>query len=473
VPHLQVPRSPTKGMPLPQQQQPCMMYFNNFVLVMYFNKYVCVMYFNKFVLVMYFNKFVLILMSTNCFGFILMCLQVMTSLLQGPCDAGHRCHLWLDPQVHRNPPPTFRLRSYKQRWMVEPNFEEHLRAYGLLAYAKLTSTKEVFTLDTSLLTALVDRWRPETHTFHLRCGELAPTLKDVSMITALPISGKPLVPEAYSSGWPHNLSDRLGVVMPEGGRSGSRPRGVPLPWLTEKFCDLPEEASQETVKTHLFAYLLYLLGTIFPSSHGDVVLPSLIQIAMDIVDKPLPTNPIYSFGSAMLAHTYRGLCDGTKKITAPTKWHVLAVSYEFLQLWSWEYLPVRRPQLLKPIHPYNYRPENHGPLTWGSRWTHGKKIWSRNVVRSCYPEYHQQFELLEEFSITWNPWTDAHTEIVWGVQSVTTDCFRDSHLWMTRCNLLFLWMVEPYNPERVMRQFGLYQDVPPPSPRRVDDETHT
>lgn len=54
-------------------------------------------------------------------------------------------------------------------------------------------------LEPSLLTALVDHWRPETHTFHIRCGELASILKDVSLITDLPINGKSLVPVAYSN----------------------------------------------------------------------------------------------------------------------------------------------------------------------------------------------------------------------------------------------------------------------------------
>ena len=71
------------------------------------------------------------------------------------------------------------------------------------------------------------------------------------------------------------------------------------------------------------------------------------------------------------------------------------------------------------------------------------------------------------------PWTDAGLHAVWGDQPVTVDCLRDSDFWMTRCTLLFMWMVEPYNPEHVMRQFGLYQAVPPPPPRRLDEQTHT
>ena len=51
-------------------------------------------------------------------------------------------------------------------------------------------------LDRSLLAALVDRWHPEMHTFHLPCGEMAPTLQDVSYLLGLPIAGKAVGPVA-------------------------------------------------------------------------------------------------------------------------------------------------------------------------------------------------------------------------------------------------------------------------------------
>jgi hypothetical protein len=48
-------------------------------------------------------------------------------------------------------------------------------------------------MDEALLTGLVDRWRPETHTFHLPFGEMTVTLKDVAMLTGLSIRGRPVV----------------------------------------------------------------------------------------------------------------------------------------------------------------------------------------------------------------------------------------------------------------------------------------
>ena len=61
-----------------------------------------------------------------------------------------------------------------------------LREAGLLTLGRLVEGGRV-KLDRSLLTALIYRWRPETHTFHLPCGELAPTLQDVAYLLGLPI----------------------------------------------------------------------------------------------------------------------------------------------------------------------------------------------------------------------------------------------------------------------------------------------
>ena len=46
-----------------------------------------------------------------------------------------------------------------------------------------------FSYDRSLLSCLVDRWRPEMHTFHFPWGEMAPTLQDVAFLLGLPLAG--------------------------------------------------------------------------------------------------------------------------------------------------------------------------------------------------------------------------------------------------------------------------------------------
>ena len=51
-----------------------------------------------------------------------------------------------------------------------------------------------FPFDHSLLSALVDRWRQETHTFHFRWGEMTVTLQDVACLLGLPLAGDAIGP---------------------------------------------------------------------------------------------------------------------------------------------------------------------------------------------------------------------------------------------------------------------------------------
>ncbi|XP_070004266.1 serine/threonine-protein phosphatase 7 long form homolog [Nicotiana sylvestris] len=53
-------------------------------------------------------------------------------------------------------------------------------------------------LDWSLTTALIEKWRPETHTFHLPIGETTITLQDVQQFTGFRPQG-----EVVASGGSH------------------------------------------------------------------------------------------------------------------------------------------------------------------------------------------------------------------------------------------------------------------------------
>lgn len=60
-----------------------------------------------------------------------------------------------------------------------------------------------------MLTSLVDRWRPETHTFHFRWGEMAPTLQDVSFLLGLPLAGQAIGPLAEPADWDDEMAARF------------------------------------------------------------------------------------------------------------------------------------------------------------------------------------------------------------------------------------------------------------------------
>ncbi|KAL4306744.1 hypothetical protein AHAS_Ahas16G0208900 [Arachis hypogaea] len=45
----------------------------------------------------------------------------------------------------------------------------------------------------TLLSALVKRWKPETHTFHLPIGEVATILKNMTHTFVLPVNREPVM----------------------------------------------------------------------------------------------------------------------------------------------------------------------------------------------------------------------------------------------------------------------------------------
>jgi len=48
-------------------------------------------------------------------------------------------------------------------------------------------------VDHALVTSLVERWRPETHTFNFPSGECTITLQDISLQLGLNVDGPPIV----------------------------------------------------------------------------------------------------------------------------------------------------------------------------------------------------------------------------------------------------------------------------------------
>ncbi|CAI0432651.1 unnamed protein product, partial [Linum tenue] len=80
-------------------------------------------------------------------------------------------------------------------------------------------------IDRQLITTLVERWRKETHCFNFHEGECTITLKDIAILTDLPIDGyvicvdstPPAKVVANMSGWEHFIWSVTGLVLPEKG----------------------------------------------------------------------------------------------------------------------------------------------------------------------------------------------------------------------------------------------------------------
>ena len=181
----------------------------------------------------------------------------------------------------------------------DERYTEFIRPTGLMPFISLVSRGGPH-MNPSALTALVDRWRPETHTFHLRAGEMAPTLQDVSMILGLPIQGEPLCMNTASDGWRQQMEVLIGRAPPLPAQPKERaPAGASFSWIRTNFGECPEEADEDTRRTYARVYLWYMISrTLFPDSGGKLAHWCWLK-ALTVLDNR------WSWGTAALAYLYR------------------------------------------------------------------------------------------------------------------------------------------------------------------------
>nr|XP_023893184.1 serine/threonine-protein phosphatase 7 long form homolog [Quercus suber] len=187
-------------------------------------------------------------------------------------------------------------------------------------------------IDNNLITALVEQWRPETHSFHLPCGETTITLQDVEVIFGIPIDGDAIVGITNLT-WKAECQSMLGIPSSENVLKGQR---ILINKLLEKIDhELPNAATEVVVHQYARCYILTLLAdTIFANKSGDRVHMMWLQMLRDL------RNPLqYSWGSACLAWLYRELCRATDSGVSQIGGALLLVQY-----WAWFRLPFLCPR---------------------------------------------------------------------------------------------------------------------------------
>ncbi|XP_012439295.2 protein MAINTENANCE OF MERISTEMS-like [Gossypium raimondii] len=179
----------------------------------------------------------------------------------------------------------------------------NVAGFGVAAYIQTSE------LRADLITALVERWSPETHTFHLPCGEVTITLQDVAVQLGLSIDGEP-VTELGKLRDPWGTCERLlGRVPPSS--EDERLTYIKFSWLKENFEHLPSSPTQMDIMYAARAFILQLIG--------GILLPEVNQNKVSIMYlsllKDLEHAGRFSWGSAVLAALYRELCRATKPTT--------------------------------------------------------------------------------------------------------------------------------------------------------------
>jgi hypothetical protein len=106
---------------------------------------------------------------------------------------------------------------------------------------------------------------------------------------------------------------------------------------------MADDADDPTSDMFLEGYLLWLFGwVLFCESAGDSVSRYLLPWAQKITSAPLEQMPQISWGSAVLAATYRGLCSA---VSRPASREGILLGWPLLlQMWIHERFDIGQPK---------------------------------------------------------------------------------------------------------------------------------
>ncbi|KAK4278980.1 hypothetical protein QN277_016748 [Acacia crassicarpa] len=316
--------------------------------------------------------------------------------------------------------------SKLDQWTLTPKQIELVQKAG---FGYLRSIPAI-SLDNPLISALVERWRRETNTFHLNVGEMTVTLKDVALLIGLAIDGDPVIGITYTA-CSSVCEKYLGKAPESGYTSGGM---VKLSWLKEFFSHCPENASMEVIEQHTRAYLLYLVGsTIFSTTTGNKV---------PVMYLPLFENfeqcGRYAWGAAALAFLYRALGNASLKTQS-----TISGCLTLLQCWSYFYLNIGRPKL------------NHDPMRdqfpFVLRWK-GKQSGptaNRDVIF-----YRKALDSLKPSDVDWLPYRSMDSTVI------PEDIKSTLILGRSKTMLICFDKAERHLPNRCLRQYGMLQSIP-------------
>ncbi|XP_015953514.2 serine/threonine-protein phosphatase 7 long form homolog [Arachis duranensis] len=315
---------------------------------------------------------------------------------------------------------------------LDERYVPYLQMAGLYRLARLND--RWFRLDEPLVSAFVERCRPETHTFHMPFGECTVTLQDVAYHLGLPVDGDyvsgcltdfHLYIEGGRPAWQW-FRELLGVVPPE---NQVHKFAVNCTWFQETFGECPDGADEETVRRFARAYIMMLLGTqLFADKSGNRIhirwLPFVAR---------LEEMGRYSWGSAALAWLYRCMCRVANR-------HVvkLAGPLQLLQSWIFWRFPTFKPTGYDEIS-WPLASSNKGPRVQMAR---------------------LKIDLLQPRDFIWMPYSALDV-----IQVVHPEVLEPRHtmVWQCRTSLIYFVVVKWHQGDRVLPQLGGVQPTPRPA----------
>ncbi|RYR26289.1 hypothetical protein Ahy_B02g060510 [Arachis hypogaea] len=283
--------------------------------------------------------------------------------------------------------------------------EEHLRLTGFYHVSQIG----VVQCQKALVNALIERWHPNTHTFHLSIGECAVTLEDVALILGLPTDGLPVTGMTMSSFEALEAECLLQFgVAPR--KSDCRGSCIKLRWLRDLKENL-ELTDEISIQRYVRCHIMLLIGTIlFGDKSGVGVHWKFLSLLRDFV-----SIGGYSWGAACLAHLYRALCRASR---------------------------------------FNCK-EIDGPLTLLLGWA-----WIRLPYLSPLPREPRSFSLANSFvyfsQFVWVAYAVDRVDL----NIIPAEIYMQSVVWSATVPLVSFECIKWHATDRFRRQFGFVQGVP-------------
>ncbi|KAL0430462.1 UNVERIFIED_CONTAM: Serine/threonine-protein phosphatase 7 long form [Sesamum radiatum] len=295
--------------------------------------------------------------------------------------------------------------------------------------------------DCHLITALVERWRPETHTFHFRVGEATITLEDVQIIWALPIDGLPVTGldiERSTEEWQIYCREYLGFSPDEEAFKGSRLHTHAIMNFI-RTVEITHDTPRPTVVQYTRCIAMLLLGGLMcPDSSGNMV-PLLYLSKLEEINTARIT-----VGAVLSLHFYTG--NYVMPVSKESgNWWCIATATGNNNIWAWSRIIPLSPGLgverlymdQVQVNIDRFLPAAPYGAIWNCRHNFTRTVRTTvRVIRDILDNM-QEDQTIMAYAADFTP-----------------------ELWRSTCPLIFYAIVEIHHPERVLRQFGMRQNIP-------------
>ncbi|QHO20187.1 uncharacterized protein DS421_11g335700 [Arachis hypogaea] len=277
-----------------------------------------------------------------------------------------------------------------------------------------------------LLSALVERWRPETHTFHLPVGEVMVTLEDVIHILGLQVNGEPVTVRSDSS-YQFLVDNCVACFGRQPGPDDHVLGKVNLHWVRQCRDSEPCD-TQESIERYVRAHIFCVLGTVvFPDKSTTSLNLNFLPLLQDFHQISR-----YSWGAASLAHLYRLLCRASRYNCKEMDGPLI-----LLFIWAWECMP-----FMAPI-PRNQLLDIGVLLArWWSHWRRHTRYTRRSTA-----QFRRGLDDMGVNDFTWWPYIEV---------DVPVDLGLNLFMCSTKSPLVSFECIEWHPTDRVHRQFGSY-----------------